>query len=140
MPVTGITFLEILDSGCRLKKRYLIWHCWRHLIPESPRMKQLLTWYSRLIILQCLVRVKALHVLFAAFPSCLRRMSLHALSTMLVWQRPWTQNNMHQSLPVDNLKSYILKEPIGVVGLITPWYNLATIFLSLLNVNCMLDP
>lgn len=26
------------------------------------------------------------------------------------------------SLPMETFKSYILKEPIGVVGLITPWY------------------
>lgn len=26
------------------------------------------------------------------------------------------------SLPMDTFKGYILKEPIGVVGLITPWY------------------
>ena len=26
------------------------------------------------------------------------------------------------SLPMDTFKSYVLKEPIGVVGLITPWY------------------
>lgn len=28
------------------------------------------------------------------------------------------------SLPMDNFKSYVLQEPIGVVGLITPWYLL----------------
>ena len=28
------------------------------------------------------------------------------------------------SLPMDTFKSYVLKEPIGVVGLITPWYYL----------------
>lgn len=28
------------------------------------------------------------------------------------------------SLPLENFKSYVLKEPIGVVGLITPWYML----------------
>lgn len=26
------------------------------------------------------------------------------------------------SLPMETFKSYTLKEPIGVVGLITPWY------------------
>lgn len=26
------------------------------------------------------------------------------------------------SLPMDTFKGYVLKEPIGVVGLITPWY------------------
>lgn len=26
------------------------------------------------------------------------------------------------SLPLDTFKGYVLKEPIGVVGLITPWY------------------
>ena len=28
------------------------------------------------------------------------------------------------SLPMETFKSYVLKEPIGVVGLITPWYLL----------------
>lgn len=28
------------------------------------------------------------------------------------------------SLPMDTFKSYILKEPLGVVALITPWYML----------------
>lgn len=28
------------------------------------------------------------------------------------------------SVPMDTFKSYVLKEPIGVVGLITPWYLL----------------
>lgn len=26
------------------------------------------------------------------------------------------------SLPMQNFRSYVLQEPIGVVGLITPWY------------------
>lgn len=26
------------------------------------------------------------------------------------------------SLPLDTFKGYVLKEPLGVVGLITPWY------------------
>ncbi|GJN27356.1 hypothetical protein PR202_gb15374 [Eleusine coracana subsp. coracana] len=29
------------------------------------------------------------------------------------------------SLPMENFKSYVLKEPIGVVGLITPWYGIS---------------
>lgn len=28
------------------------------------------------------------------------------------------------SLSMENFKSYVLKEPIGVVGLITPWYDI----------------
>lgn len=32
------------------------------------------------------------------------------------------------SLPMGTFKSYVLKEPIGVVGLITPWYYLLLVF------------
>jgi len=30
--------------------------------------------------------------------------------------------NVPISIPMETFKSYVLKEPIGVVGLITPWY------------------
>ncbi|PON86079.1 Succinylglutamate-semialdehyde dehydrogenase [Trema orientale] len=33
------------------------------------------------------------------------------------------------SIPMDSFKSYILKEPIGVVGLITPWYCCFLLFI-----------
>ena len=32
------------------------------------------------------------------------------------------------SLPMETFKSYVLKQPIGVVGLITPWYLLVSLF------------
>lgn len=35
------------------------------------------------------------------------------------------------SLPMENFKSYVLKEPIGVVGLITPWLMLLPVFTDL---------
>jgi len=38
------------------------------------------------------------------------------------------------SLPMDTFKGYILKEPIGVVGMITPWY-----YISLTDLN-LTDP
>lgn len=38
------------------------------------------------------------------------------------------------SLPMETFKSHVLKEPIGVVGLITPWY------LLLLYVDCLSIP
>lgn len=36
------------------------------------------------------------------------------------------------SVPMDTFKSHVLKEPIGVVGLITPWYLLIHLLLLLL--------
>lgn len=32
------------------------------------------------------------------------------------------------SLPMDTFRSHVLKEPIGVVGLITPWYATTCFF------------
>ncbi|XLT06040.1 hypothetical protein HN51_044789, partial [Arachis hypogaea] len=32
------------------------------------------------------------------------------------------------SLPMETFKSYVLKEPIGIVGLITPWNFLFLLF------------
>lgn len=34
------------------------------------------------------------------------------------------KQNVPVSLPMETFKSYVLKEPIGVVALITPWYLL----------------
>lgn len=42
------------------------------------------------------------------------------------------------SLPMDTFKSYVLKEPIGVVGLITPWYLLPPTALIVLLVGFFL--
>ena len=33
-----------------------------------------------------------------------------------------SKQKSHISLPMDTFKAYLLMEPIGVVGLITPWY------------------
>jgi betaine-aldehyde dehydrogenase len=35
------------------------------------------------------------------------------------------------SLPMETFKSYVLKEPLGVVALITPWYLLLHFVISL---------
>jgi acyl-CoA reductase-like NAD-dependent aldehyde dehydrogenase len=32
------------------------------------------------------------------------------------------------SLPMDTFKSHVLKEPIGIVALITPWYDVFFFF------------
>lgn len=42
------------------------------------------------------------------------------------------------SLPMQNFKSYVLKEPIGVVGLITPWYTLLLFYEQLCLYSCLL--
>lgn len=41
-------------------------------------------------------------------------------------------------VPMDTFKSYVLKEPIGVVGLITPWYLLPLTALILFLVGFFL--
>lgn len=42
------------------------------------------------------------------------------------------------SVPMETFKSYVLKEPIGVVGLITPWYLLPLTALNFLVLSWQL--
>ncbi|XP_039032066.1 uncharacterized protein LOC120167070 [Hibiscus syriacus] len=70
------------------------------------------------------LQLLALFVPSIYVPSLLRRMLLDVLSYADLAEGLDAKQKAPVSLPMEIFKSYVLKEPIGVVGLITPWYYL----------------